>query len=955
MNFAAIDRGNSEEKIGSLSLYLGAIPLIILIISIGALQLVYSSHPLSSIVFEPPLLLSILHTLILFPASCIVAYIAMQNYLLRGSAMVLLLGCGVLCLGMGGLAAGWLLDVAGPNANVTIFNLSVLFSSIFHMAGTAVSLKAGTGISDNEERKRSLAIAYLGVMLLVGLYSAAAPAGLLPPFFIQGEGPTAIRQGVLAVTFVLYMVSSIAMMIRFIQEKSRFLYWYSLALALLTISVVGAALQPAVGSPIGWAARCALYLTGFYFVIAVVTAVRGARTQGITLDDAISEVFRLSEQKISSIFACITDSHYELNRDWKFTRINDQALAFFRTARADVIGRSCWDVFAINAKGSLFESQCRRAMYDGIPAHFEMPSATMPGKWVEIHAYPIDEGISVYFRDITERKNAEEEIRGSEERFRLAISATNNCVYDVDLNSGTVQWNDVYATNLGRPPETSGSWQWWIDRIHPDDRENTAKGLLAALEGDEKAWVCEYRFMRSDGEWASINDRAYIARDESGTAVRIVGAMADLTERKKIEEELRVAKGEAEKRAAEAEEGKRILEALMEYIPEGISIASGPDVMITHVSNYGHDLLARGWDWSKGISTLDWLAKVEHYLADGVTPASIEDLPLWRAVRRGETVIGEELVLRNPKGYLIPVLCNAGPIRDKSGRITGGVLAWRDITERKLIEDELRKSHDELESRVEERTAELRLYMAKLEQSNQALHDFASIASHDLQEPLRKVITFGTMLQKRESASLSEQGLDYLERILGATTRMQSLLRALLGYSRISTQVEEFREIDLSVLVSEVLSDLEIRLARTGGRVEIGELPRIEADATQMRQLFQNLVGNALKFHKQGEGPVVKIGSDAIEKGQCRIYVEDNGIGFDEQYSDIIFSPFQRLHGRESQYRGSGMGLAICKRIVERHGGRITANSKPGYCTRFTIDLPVKQTHAGSSADLLLR
>jgi light-regulated signal transduction histidine kinase (bacteriophytochrome) len=237
---------------------------------------------------------------------------------------------------------------------------------------------------------------------------------------------------------------------------------------------------------------------------------------------------------------------------------------------------------------------------------------------------------------------------------------------------------------------------------------------------------------------------------------------------------------------------------------------------------------------------------------------------------------------------------------------------------------------------------------ALLERSNQALKDFASIASHDLQEPLRKVTTFGSMLKQKYGDSLGEQGKGYLEKVLDANQRMQSLLTALLEYSRLSTKAAPFEEVALTKVIQEVLADLEVRINQTGGEVCVGELPVIQADPTQMRQLLQNLLGNALKFHKEGEKPIVKVSSIPASNGLAQIIVEDNGIGFDEQYLVEIFAPFQRLHGKSSQYEGTGMGLAICKKIAERHGGNITAQSEPNRGSVFTVRLPQKQRNTES-------
>ena len=255
--------------------------------------------------------------------------------------------------------------------------------------------------------------------------------------------------------------------------------------------------------------------------------------------------------------------------------------------------------------------------------------------------------------------------------------------------------------------------------------------------------------------------------------------------------------------------------------------------------------------------------------------------------------------------------------------------------------DELRSSRDELELRVRERTAELKSYMAKLEQSNQALQDFASVAAHDLKEPLRKVTAFGIMLRQKYEDLLGQTGNDYLDRMVRATERMQSLLEGLLDYSRIATASEPFEEVDLSDLIGEVISDLEVRIVKTGGEVHFGDLPVISAHPTQMRQLFQNLIGNALKFHKPGEKPMIQVRSVSTTDAECEIIVEDNGIGFEEQYLEKIFAPFQKLHGRR-EFEGTGLGLAICRRIVERHGGTITAVSTPGVGSKFVVTLPVR-------------
>jgi PAS domain S-box-containing protein len=234
----------------------------------------------------------------------------------------------------------------------------------------------------------------------------------------------------------------------------------------------------------------------------------------------------------------------------------------------------------------------------------------------------------------------------------------------------------------------------------------------------------------------------------------------------------------------------------------------------------------------------------------------------------------------------------------------------------------------------------LKIFTGKLEQSNTELEQFAFIASHDLQEPLRKIQAFGNMLGNKWSDKLDKQGKDYLTRMQNAAKRMQGLIADLLKYSRVATRSEPLGDVDLREAVIEVVSDLEIKIQRLGADVEVLELPVIKAAKSQIYQLFQNLIANSLKFHRD-DLPHIKIYSRRTDN-DYRIFVEDNGIGFDEAYLDRIFAPFQRLHGR-SAYEGTGMGLAICRKIVEQHGGSITAKSKPGEGSTFIITLPVKQ------------
>lgn len=315
---------------------------------------------------------------------------------------------------------------------------------------------------------------------------------------------------------------------------------------------------------------------------------------------------------------------------------------------------------------------------------------------------------------------------------------------------------------------------------------------------------------------------------------------------------------------------------------------------------------------------------LKHYLATGEGPVLNKRIEIT-ALERG--------------GHELPVELTIWPLQ------VGGTLRFNafmhDISERKHASELLQ------------------IAVKKLERSNRALEEFARVASHDLQEPLRTIRAFGGLLKKDSEGVLSQDSRDFLDYMVGGAERMSTLVTALLDYARVSSKAQPFEAVDLAALAQDVLLGLQERVRETGAQIDIGQLPRIEADPTHMRQLLQNLIGNALKFHRVDVAPIVQIQSRKLpadtDVGLIKnleyheITVKDNGIGIDEKLTGRLFAPFQRLVSRD-EFEGSGIGLAICKSIVERHGGRISIESKLGEGTTFSLVLPETQPESTQPA-----
>jgi len=514
----------------------------------------------------------------------------------------------------------------------------------------------------------------------------------------------------------------------------------------------------------------------------------------------------------------------------------------------------------------------------------------------------------------------------NEQRFQTLVRLTSQVIWTTNPEGHFDSSQPGWAAFTGQAfDDYRGAG--WSAVVHPEDAQPTIDEWTRCV-ADRRPFLFEQRVRRHDGVYRTCTINAAPVVNDDGTIREWVGVHNDITERRQQEDEIR------------AQDAK--FRFLTESLPQ-IVWTCKPDGWMEYFNQRWFDYTgttmeqSKGWGWGSVVHPDD----LQHCVSS------------WNdALDSGKTYEFEFRFRRASDGSYRWHLGRGVPFRDAQGAIVKWLGTATDIDDYKAEESKNRVLRSKLEHRVRQRTAalesanhDLKVSSAKLERSNRELLEFASVASHDLQEPLRKVQTFGDRLKTLCAAKFDEQGRDYLDRMLNATGRMQALIQDLLAFSRVGSRPRSFVAVDLARVACEVLSDLEIRIAETGAKVEVSELPTIDADPILIRQLLQNLIGNALKFHKKGHAPVVRVGCAARSgaaldsTAMWAISVADQGIGFEEKYLDRIFTMFQRLHGR-NEYEGTGVGLAICRKIAWSHGGDITATSALGHGAVFTVTLP---------------
>ncbi len=626
------------------------------------------------------------------------------------------------------------------------------------------------------------------------------------------------------------------------------------------------------------------------------------------------------EERTRSIIEAAHDAFVSMDAGGRIIDWNRRAEETFGWSRDQALGRLLSE--------TIIPPRYRSAHQLGLHKYLQTGEGPVLNTSIEISAlhhdgreFPIELSITpvrlehetlftAFVRDISERKRVEEELRESQ-RFAESIAEhSTSIIYVFDLRTLTNAYsNRNVAEFLGYSPaqiEAMGT-NFLPTIVHPEDLPSlmSRREELKAL-GEGQVIEFEMRFRHADGSWRWLWNRELVfKREQNGVPIQILGTAQDITERKQAAQAI----WESERRFA----------AFMRYVP-GVAFMKDTQGRYAYVNESFEQLFGLKLEYLRG--------KTDEEVWPPETAAQFKANDAEAMGRKQAVQIVETVPHADGAHFW---LSSKFPILDDQGDVVMLAAVAIDITEKE------RAAHD------------LKEFTRRLERSNRELQDFSYVASHDLQEPLRKIRAFGDRLSTKHGASLDASGREYVRFMQEAAARMQTLIEDLLSYSRVTTQAKAFTRVDLAQVARQVLEDLELRVEQSGGQVEVGALPVIEADETQMRQLLQNLIGNALKFHRSNVPPRVQVEqAEQVEAGSgdnemCELVVRDNGIGFEEKYLDRIFQPFQRLHERET-YEGTGIGLAICRKIAERHNGSITARSAPGSGTEFHVSLPLKQS-----------
>ncbi|MGF7118609.1 PAS domain S-box protein [Methanobacterium oryzae] len=552
--------------------------------------------------------------------------------------------------------------------------------------------------------------------------------------------------------------------------------------------------------------------------------------------------------------------------------------------------------------------------------------------------------------DTTDRVVAEEALKVSETQLKTIIENLEEGLVVSDIDGNFTHWNPAAIKMHGFSSIEEGIRKFpeFADIFELSTKDGNVLSVdqwpVARVLRGEHLTDFEAHIKRINSNWERVfNYRGTLVRNAQEQPLMAVITLTDITERKKAERERKNLYD-----AIELE--KEQLSTLINNIPDEVWVADA-NKKVTLVN----PAVTKEFKDTFNEEEIEKVAsKFDVYKSD-YTPRPPEEAPPLRALN-GEIVKNEEEIVKTPASSELRYRqVNASPIKDNKGHITGSISIVRDITELKKTEEALKHSHDNLELKVEERTAELEeayQYLKEnevklkdtitaLEQSNRELRSFAYITSHDLQEPLRTVASFTQLLKRRYKGKFDSDADEFMDYTVEASKRMKDMIQGLLEYSRIDRKIE-FVETDMNVKVEKAISNLHTAIEESEAEITYDNLPTVYADPDQMVRVFQNFIGNAIKFKKPQFPPRIHISAKEDRKNNEWVFsVEDNGIGMEQQYTGKIFEVFRRLHTIDV-YEGTGIGLAIIKRIIERQGGRIWVESELGVGSAFYFTIPIK-------------
>jgi PAS domain S-box-containing protein len=620
------------------------------------------------------------------------------------------------------------------------------------------------------------------------------------------------------------------------------------------------------------------------------------------------EAARASDALLRNVIDSSADYIYVKDRDLRTVLCNQAFATALGKTVAEVCGKTPieneWDPELIQGKGWVSDDQ---AALRGETVHVgSEPCNVGPAtRFFDTIKSPVRDargeiiGLVGVSRDVTERQKIEAARQESEAAFRTLTDAMPQIVWICIPDGLNVYFNQRWVDYTGLTLEESYG-RGWNTPFHPDDKQAAWNAWTRATQSGEP-YSAECRVRAAEGSYRWFLMRGVPLRDAAGQIIKWFGTCTDIDDVKRAEEGLRELNKELRQASAYT---RSLIEASLDPL---VTIA--PDGKITDL-NRATELVTGGSreeligaDFSNYFTDPE---RARHGYQQAFGEGSVRDY---------------ELEIRRRDGLITPVRYNASVYRNEAGAVVGVFAAARDISERKRAEEALDQS------------------IKELARSNAELEQFAYVASHDLKEPLRMVANFTQLLSQRYRDQLGQEGAEFIAYAVDGANRMQRLIDDLLTFSRVGTRGKSFEPTDCNQVFAQSLANLQFAIGESGALVDHDEFPTVLGDSLQLVQLFQNLVGNAIKFHSEAP-PRVHVSVERKDS-QWVFSVQDNGIGIDPQFADRIFVIFQRLHYR-GEYPGTGIGLALCKKIVERHKGRIWVESEPGKGATFFFSIPIK-------------